>query len=171
MHSAILLLVLSAIVFVGSLAAFDILKSRKKFGDEKSWSRGITACVGAIAVIAFFVVALVYSIVYYKDLSDVAEMESFYESNLGAYVYTVERTGDIELTSSEPGILDVAYLNIGKVTGARLRELRDKVTWYNNRLQKSIRYNASWFLDGFLPDAPEYLKPIVLTGVVDEHLP
>ena len=74
----------------------------------------------------------------------------------------MDATEAIEITAADPGLADVAYLEQGVATSQRLAELRDKVEWYNAKLQWFETFNGIWLADGFIADPPDHLKPIHL---------
>jgi hypothetical protein len=87
-------------------------------------------------------------------------MEAFYHDTLSAYEHTVTATGNIEITNAESGLVDIAYQEQGVATSERLRELRDRIEWFNARLWHYERFNTFFIADGFLADLPGDLAPI-----------
>lgn len=124
---------------------------------------GIPAFAGGfVAFIALIVVAITWPCVYFTSVGGVTKMEAFYYDTLAAYEYTVAETGTIEITNAEAGLVDVAYDQQGVATSERLRELRDKIEWFNARLRHYGRLNSMFIADPFLADLPSGLAPITL---------
>lgn len=117
---------------------------------------GITTVVASVFFIVWGVAAL-------DTRTTVNDMVAFYESNQHNYRYAVENTEDVNIVAAEPGLIDVAYLEQGKLTGMRIQEFRDRVNLYNRILQNYRDKNTHWFLGAFYHNPPDYLKPIVLT--------
>lgn len=138
------------------------LNSRAGRGYNSNW--GIfCGFFGALATIVALMFFLVWGVMTLDTRTTVNEMVAFYESNQYNYRYAVENTEDVNIVAAEPGLIDVAYLEQGKLTGVRIMEFRDQVNWYNRTLRDYRDKNTHWFLGAFYHNPPDYLKPIVLT--------
>lgn len=115
-----------------------------------------------LGIILFFTMFGIWTGVYMSSRGEVASLVAFHDSTLDSYVYTVSATGEVVIEQAEVGLIDIAYEAQGQVASERLRELRDKVDWYNGVLQRLRAYNNMGFVDPFLADPPERLQPIVL---------
>lgn len=125
---------------------------------------GIPCFLGAVCSVGFLIAILVvWPVVYLTSVGQVARMEAFYYDTLEAYEYTVVATGQVEIASAEAGLIDVAYQGQGQAASSRLRELRDRVDWYNSELRRLDRLNDSFLAGPFLADVPDDLQPITLT--------
>lgn len=138
------------------------LNSRAGRGYSSDWGIlcGWFGVLATIVALAFF---LVWGVAALDTRTTVNEMVAFYESNQYNYRYAVENTEDVNIVAAEPGLIDVAYLEQGKLTGVRIMEFRDQVNWYNRTLRDYRDKNTHWFLGEFYHNPPDYLKPIVLT--------
>ena len=104
---------------------------------------------------------------YCNSLGRVAKLESFYNGVCDTYKYTVEESQEITIEaieSTEFGEIlntgNLAYFELAKSVNSNLVALRNEIQKYNDDLYMYRGYNASWFLDSFFYDVPEYLKPI-----------
>lgn len=107
-------------------------------------------------------ICAVWPKVYFGSVNEIARTEAFYHDTLSAYEYTVEATGNIEIKNAESGLIDIAYQEQGVATSERLKELRDRVEWFNARLRHYERFNGFFIADPFLADMPDGLVPITL---------
>lgn len=119
--------------------------------------------VMVVSCIMLFVISIVWPVRYFTSVDEIASMEAFYHNTLDAYEYTVIATGEVNITNAETGLLDIAYKDQGVATSERLRELRDKVEWYNARFRHYERFNTFFIADSFLADLPDDLIPIRLS--------
>ena len=117
-----------------------------------------------VAMVGIASLAVVYPATYFNSMDTVSEMEAFQGHTMSVYEYTILETKGIEISAAEVGLIDVAYLEQGKTTSQRIKELRDKVEWYNQNLRQLERQNAHWLLDDFTYNVPEHLTPIVIKG-------
>lgn len=118
--------------------------------------------LAASSLILFVVIVFLWPVLYFSTLNDVNNLEAFSDSTFPAYVYAIEQTEDVEIIASQPGMLDVAYLEQSAQASSRIKELRDKVDWYNSKLEKLRARKATPF--GILMyEVPGRLKPIILT--------
>jgi len=100
--------------------------------------------------------------IFMSSRGEVASLVAFHDATLDSYTYTVEATGAVVIEQAEAGLIDIAYSGQGQSASERLRELRDKVDWYNGTLERLRTYNRMGFVDPFLTDPPERLEPIIL---------
>lgn len=89
-----------------------------------------------------------------------SELEAFYFDTASTYQNVASLTNEITIPAAEAGLFDIAHNNQASTTSERLRELRDKVEWYNKQLQKSRNCNDNFFLSGFCVEISDELKPI-----------
>lgn len=138
------------------------LNSRAGHGYSSDWGFfcGFFAGLATIVASVFFIV---WGVAALDTRTTVNDMVTFYESNQHNYRYAVENTEDVNIVAAEPGLIDVAYLEQGKLTGMRIQEFRDRVNLYNRTLRNYRDKNTHWFLGAFYHNPPDYLKPIVLT--------
>lgn len=97
--------------------------------------------------------------------AEVAGMEAFYYETIQAYEYTITRTGTVEISAAQPGLLDVAYLGQAGVVGLRIVELRDEVAHFNRRLRWYATFESDPIASPFLASIPDDMKPITITDL------
>ena len=131
-------------------------------GYGMSFPCGLIAIVLSIAIIAG-------GGLYLSSISEVAEMESFYNEVCTTYEQTIEKSEDITINAVERAekqfgeIINtgnLAYFELAKAVNENLQDLRNEIREYNNKLYVYRKYNALWFTDSFFFNVPEYLKPI-----------
>lgn len=162
--SAGIILILGAVAAIGGLCCrtWGAAVTYADRSPTRHTAIGLGTASMVLGVVFLWVMAIVYPILYYGSSAEAAQLEAFYDDTLQAFEYTVDATEAIEITASEPGLADVAYLEQGVATSQRLAELRDKVEWYNAKLQWFEQFNGMWLADGFVADLPGHLKPIHL---------
>ena len=121
-------------------------------------------------IITFCIIGTIFgTITYFCGIGEVGRMESFYNEVCTTYEKTIEKSEEITIYAVERAeeqfseILNtgnLAYFELAKSVNTNLQELRDEIKGYNNKLYSYRRYNANWFTDTFIPNVPEYLKPI-----------
>lgn len=156
-----------AIVLWLACAALD-----EEAGQGHSSAFGIWCGGLAVLPTVFAVVAIFFWIVMgLTTRSTVNDMVAFYESNQHNFTYAVESTEDVNIVSSNSGLIDVAYWEQGKLTGVRIQEQRNHANRYNRTLQNYRDKNTHWFLGVFYHDPPDHLKPIILLEVAEPSSP
>lgn len=137
------------------------------FGTKASWGGGkdglIASSIG-LGVLSgiLWLFIMVGSITTYSDVKD---MVAFYDTTMEAYVWAIEETGNVTIDPAMTrgrSITDFSYLEQGKEVSDRIRDLRDKVTWYNETLISLRKDNTVPILGGMTYDVPDRLKPIKL---------
>lgn len=154
------------IILIAVLTAVCVLSIKGGiFADEHNRLEiGIASLTGGVTAVVMLIVAIVvWPAVYFDSVGEVTKMEAFYHDTLESYEYTITATGDIEITNAQAGVVDVAYNQQGVATSERLKELRDKVEWFNARLRHYERFNSMFVADAFLADMPDDLVPITLS--------
>lgn len=158
------LIVLTGLLLVGYFCTEKIKDSFLKsvFRDHN----GMSLFCGFLIII-FCMGIIVGIITYFESMSGVAKLEAFYNETCIAYKYTVEKSENITINAIKDVKLgeilntgNLTYFELAKSVNVNLRELRDAVKEYNNRLYIYKTYNNNWFTDSFICDIPEYLKPI-----------
>jgi len=157
MFPIILIVVFTALILAGIAGMIVGMRSDEAVIGAPSFLLGFVAACLLTAVIA------IWPTVYFGSVGVIARMEAFYYDTLDSYEYTVTATGQIEITNAEPGLLDIAYQQQGVATSERLRELRDRIDWYNAKLRHYQRFNSFAIADPFLADTPVGLAPITLS--------
>jgi len=160
MSSVPILLIVFSVGCALSVIIWNTAQDRKWAG--LCWVFGISAVTQFVLIST---IVIVFLGVQFANAGKISELEAFYDSNLANYKYTADQTEKITIGASESGLADVAYLEVGVVAGDRLRELRDSVALYNDKLARLHKFNENWFADGFLPDAPTRLRPVALIEV------
>lgn len=157
MFPVILIVLFSALTLAGTAICIRACRQEDAAIGVPS---GTAAFVGAGLLIA---VLIVWPTVYYASVGNITEMEAFYHNTLESYQYTVRATGEIEITNAQAGLVDIAYQEQGVTTSERLRELWDRVEWFNARLRHYQRFNDMAIAAPFLADVPDDLAPIILS--------
>jgi hypothetical protein len=147
---------LLAVCFAGFVIALRSKPSNDNLGIPSVF-------MGAVFGGLLIAIVALWPTLYFNSIAEVARMEAFYHDTLSAYEYTVTATGDIEITNAEAGLIDIAYQEQGAATSERLRELRDRIEWYNAKLRYFERFNSLYIADPFLADLPDDLAPIKIT--------
>lgn len=154
-------ILLAGLTLVLVVAGAGCLSANVRTGKHDLY--GVPSSIAAgVAVVLIFFTVFIWLVVYVDSYSEIGSMEAFYHDTLDAYEYTVEATGEIEIVGATAGLIDIAYQGQGNVTSERLRELRNKVSWYNRQYWFYQRYNDTFFGDPFLADLPDDLRPIHL---------
>lgn len=148
---------LIAIVVLAAIIAGFVVWAMKSSGDTEGQIVGIV-CFG----FALLVVLIIWPVSYFGGIGEIASMRAFYHNTLGAYEYTVSATQEVQINASQAGMIDVAYMEQGKAVSERIKELRDKVEWFNDRLERYKTYNSNWFFANAVADTPPDLKPITI---------
>ncbi len=157
MFPIILIVVFVALLIAGSVGTvIGIRRDDPAIGGPSFMGGG----AGASLLLALLIA---WPSLYFGSVSEIASMEAFYRNTLDAYEYTVAATGDIDITNAEVGLIDIAYQEQGVATSERLRELRDRVEWFNAKLRHYERFNSFAIADPFLADLPDGLAPITLS--------
>ncbi len=121
-----------------------------------------------IGALGLFIWVFMSALIYFNSFARARELEAFYHDTRSAYEYTISATEGVVIDPSRTrgdAITDLAYQEQGQAVSERIREFRNKITWYNEELRK-LQGRNEWFLLGALyEDAPGDLKPIRLGGV------
>lgn len=137
-------------------------KKKAKTTDTELYGYQIGGIVMVIAMAIFL--GLAWPVNYLRSITEVAEMEAFYNANRQNYETIVEQTSRAVIFLENESVLQISVENLKQSTNwsERLKELRDKAFRYNNSFHRITAYNENRLLDWFYKDIPESLKPIVL---------
>lgn len=163
--SVLLLLLVSISVLVWAA----IGNSRER--GSRDAQAGLSIFFGVVGLVATIIAILVWSTTYYDSVSEIAELEAFYNNTLSAYEYAVTATDEIEISGAEPGIIDIAHQQQAVAAAERIKELRNEVANYNTRLAKLLRWNTMIITSDLYANPPAYLKPIRIGEVDGEARP
>ena len=125
------------------------------------------------ALVVFIIIAMLTAPAgvagaYLVNYSEMANLESFYDANLSAYEYTIEKTQAIEIAGADAEFetfIDtggLTYLKVGEITAERVLELRNQVKEYNKAIAHINRQNRHLLLGLYYPELPERLTYIKL---------
>lgn len=156
----IILITVFAVLLVACITGFVIALR----GGRNNDALGFPSVLGGVIVLCLLIaVVVIWPSTYFSSVGTIARMEAFYHDTLDAYEYTVTATGNIEITNAEVGLIDIAYQEQGLATSERLRELRDRVEWFNASLRRYERFNSTFIAGAFLANVPDDLAPIRIT--------
>ena len=125
-------------------------------------------------VVGIFVFVIGFALIiggmnYLFSISDVAELEAFNNEVLSAYESTIDKSERIVIYaikdaekefSSAINTGNLAYFELAKSVNENIQDLRNRIREYNESLYSLRLYNSNWFMDSFVYNVPEYLKPI-----------
>lgn len=119
---------------------------------------------GLILTIIFGICVLTWPVDYFSSYKRIADLEAFCESNRQNYSVVVEQTKQAIIKLEQETMLQISVENLKQSTNwsERIKELRDKIVWYNRELKRLRRFNENWWLFLLFANPPEELKPIVL---------
>jgi len=146
-------------VFVISLFVGILLtKKRDKYGDLYG---GAFACyvVAGMCLVGFLTGIISINI---QTVSSIGEQEGFV-SSVQVFRQTITETKDAVIILDNKKIIELySAENINQSTNIseRIKELRDKITEYNQWRGSYIRLQRIWFNRWTHPKLPETLKPI-----------
>jgi hypothetical protein len=112
--------------------------------------------------------SILFSWLNIANVSRVAELEVFMETNKVVYITTATDTAlilsptDKIDTAIVPIQGSVERIGVGVTTAERLKELRDQVTRYNNDLATMRTLNKNFFIGWLYPNIPDKLKYIAI---------
>jgi len=149
------------VLCLGMVLIVEGEKIKAKTTDTELYKYQIGGIVMVVAMAVFFIV---WPINYLGSITEVAEMEAFYNANRQNYETIVEQTSRAVVFLENESLLQISVENLKQSTNwsERLKELRDKAFKYNNSFHRITAYNENLLLDWFYKDLPETLKPIVL---------
>jgi hypothetical protein len=152
-----LVLILATVFGVGM---FFYKKKKKNMYD----SEGTTMLLVLLGII-LFVASVAWPISYAATTGRIAELEAFQESVFEAYASTIDAT-DKAVVRLDLEKLLVSAENIKQSTNLsdRIAELRDRVVWYNESLKRLMALDNVWWLDAYIKDVPDTLKPVKLSA-------
>ena len=149
-------------VLVGLVALailFDRVGKRVCYETQERLIGGMILCIIA-ATLHFLVFFIANPIIYCQ----VSKLQAFHRQVKPAYEYAFDQTKGMDISAPQnPGqLVDAARVEQLKVASERLKELRDKVDWYNTTLYSLRRAKQHWFLRMYVADVPDDLQPIML---------
>jgi hypothetical protein len=124
-------------------------------------------CKDMMAVLAFvcgtvfIAMVILWATIPWMSRSILLEMEAFYGDTLSAYNYAIEETRTLHLSMPQPGLVDIAYSEQAKAVSERIKELRERVEWYNGELRGNKFWNTLPILGDMWADTD--LPPLHLT--------
>lgn len=113
-----------------------------------------------LCVLTLVIFSIVYPIVRMSSTSRVAELEAFHDSTVRSFEIAAEETETVTIFVSDQALIDAGYWEQGLAVSDRLAELRDKISWYNENLNRNRHWNDIWFTNGFTADATDRLTYI-----------
>jgi hypothetical protein len=124
---------------------------------------GVFGIISLFIATGHFLGTLVGLLCSYTKISD---LEAFQMATKSAYEHVAEETKNMQISApQQPGhIVDAARLEQLKVASERLRELRDKVAWYNEHVVWLQKCKKSWFFRMYQAEIPDTLQPIILSS-------
>lgn len=127
----------------------------------------IIAGLGSLGILTGVIVfSFIITCSYTGNISRIAEMDAFVETNKAVYVTTITDTALIlSPESANTNIVlqgSVEKVNVGAITAERMKELRDQVTKYNNDIASFRALKNNWFTGWLYPDVPGKLKYIAI---------
>jgi hypothetical protein len=123
---------------------------------------GFFLFLGGVCFVLLFIQAFMWPITYVSSMRRVADLEAFSAATFGAYEYTVDEAGDIDVYLPSGSAPDASWWEQREDAVDCLGGIRNKVEWYNGSLARNRRFNNNWFTGGYLADAPEDLQYIHL---------
>jgi len=146
----LVLLLVIGVVIAGVFAALD--------WENAFWGGIIFLVIVTIATV------ILWPSCYFTSLYDVANMETFYDVNKQNYEVTIDQTKEavISLNSMDQFQIAVESMNQSTNWSERIKELREEVVEYNEKLRRLRVYNGIVWIDWFFVDPPEKLKVIRL---------
>lgn len=135
-----------------------------KSSEEHETLNFVFVCFGVLAAIAL-VIMLLFGV---SLAGDTADMEAFYNGNIGAYQTTITDTQAVLTVTQEtdnatiPIQGSVEKIGVGGMTAERIKELRDAATKYNSKLAFYHIIKKNIWLSNIYPELPEGLKPVTV---------
>ncbi|KKL13321.1 hypothetical protein LCGC14_2526930 [marine sediment metagenome] len=122
------------------------------------------AIIAVVVVVAWSIVSLINILHTYNT---VQEMEAFRDGTMSAYEYTIDETQNVVIDPAgtrDGAWTDFSYQEQGLAVSERIKELRDKVEWYNAKLEKYRSWNNLWAFEGMIADIPDDWTFITIGG-------
>ena len=142
----------------------------KKVSDDSDDYAG--QVVGAIfSGVLLFILLLTWTSTYTGSIREIADLRAFSDATKSAYEYTITATEEVEIKAvivtkpSPQEILNVgelAYLQLAPRVSERIKDLRDRIEWYNQTRERIIQWNRFWISQSFVCDLPSDIKPIII---------
>lgn len=165
------LLILSTVLTLAGYVTAALLRHRQlKIANKNGYYKPDWSVAGSSALVAALVLSVVMVTLGITTLSltlstagEVQRLEAFYHDTLSTYEYVVDRSEQIVVrVSASEVITDFANIDQAAQVAERLRELRDRVEWYNESLRYLRQANEWPLLGEMYYDVPADLRPIIL---------
>ena len=117
-----------------------------------------------VCIVTLIIGVAIWIPCYMISLTDVTDMETFYDVNRKNYEITIDQTREAVICLNSMGQFQVSVENLSQSTNwsERIKELRDGVVEYNKELRRLKMWNSIIWIDWFFVDPPERLKLIKL---------
>lgn len=126
---------------------------------SSSFNSGIWGGFALLFLVIFLVNGIVLIISYADSKSNNAALEAFYSEVYDAYKITAAKTEQMtvggEQNKPESVAIQSEYLQQAPEAAQRLKELRDKVEWYNVTLRAKQTFYSNWFLRQYMTEPPQ----------------
>jgi len=164
---AVMFWFVAVVLGIGGMVGFVMWMENSDQPGDKVDEKSIAMKFGASALCFVLMVVSVMGGFYFDKVTDVTKMVAFQLANQQAYQYTIDKTeslitvyaSDTEKAKLVEGSIE--KIEIATAVAERLKELRDDVTEYNERLAYLERMNSIPIIKIAYPGTGD-LKYIVL---------
>lgn len=165
---------ITAIGLIPTIAAIAILRSREWDADSRKSLRYGVLVVGSMVFFAITLVGVIGSVIAgptaaISSGTKVAELEALYQNNIAGYKLTVQDAYiiiDADDVAEKTGSCGVA--RCVPFASSSMNSLSYGVKTYNEELAKQRFNESTWLFWPVWKDAPEYLKPVVVSEAPPE---
>ena len=164
---AILLVLLGFIALVlGGIVFLKMGHGTDRKGTGENWCfLGSGAAMLVVGLFGALIWGISWGSSYLGSYNDFQRMRAFQNETMSAHEYAIDKTESvvIDVSGTRTGAFtDFSYQEQGKAVSERVREFRDKVSWFNETYYSYQGKNRIPVIGNMYYDVPEDLHPIRL---------
>jgi len=152
-----------AILCLIGTALYLVSGKKQRYRGEENVIKDTGVTMFWISFVVLIIFSTIWISTYPGAVGTLGELRAFkdgvYETYASAVVLTKNATIQLNM---DKAMFSAENAQQSSVVSERIKELRDKVAWYNETIAKYQANNKVWFLDPFYPEVPEDLTPIKL---------
>lgn len=120
--------------------------------------------LGIVGIIFWIAISMISIGAYFNSVARIADLESFQLANKQAFEVTSKQTGEAVIRLSSNPAFQISVENLKQSTNwsDRIKELRNRVIWYNLNLNRLRTYNRNWWLYLMFANPPKELELLIL---------